>query len=262
MVTPGWGVEMRDPEFTLTDRTGGIYLCTKQELIPAGVVTVIAVRRPPHLDIQSFQDATLAHLGRNLTFASAALALMPPLRAVSETADWLRLRSWPRMLQSIILAVTRRLELHERRLVYAIADGPETMVCTELVYRALAAGGCLIDLSASGYFDAALAHVPPAKFEPVEARFNIVAFEEAVATRKLAPDFATPSSKDYGRLLNPGVSNLRRRLLDRRVVVARGDHADLVAPSDLFFLPPLETVAVMHRVKGKWISRSDRPESE
>ncbi len=135
----------------------------------------------------------------------------------------------------------------------AVADGFSSVVCTELVYRALLASGCELDLQAA-YMREAMVHLPrPVQLEMMPIDDAAAVFRSLAEARPPEPVPPLGDSKDNSRLFRRSLRNLRARIADRLDDEADGDWADLVTPGDLYRLPPLETVTMRSRDRsGRW----------
>jgi hypothetical protein len=251
MVTPYLGIEARDDGMRVADESGGVYLCTREQLVTEGVVSYVAVRRPPAINAAVLQSWAIERVLSEERFASVGLAMMPALKIMTAFADLLDRAGESTSVSRVTLGTQTR--ARSVRLAEAVADGVSRLICAELVYRALLNSGCELDLT-NAFFASAMTSLPPSRSDDVSVWREDPALTliELAATRKPSPGSALRSSDELSAAVFLAVSNLTRHWRSRHVSDFPGDRADLVTPGDLLRLPPLTTVAEFRRDRSGW----------
>lgn len=248
MVTPEFAIEARDDAWDLSESGGRVYIRSKDELFLPEDVERVVVRRPPAVDEDKLVAFAVDIVERSPRFANAALAM----------AALYKLRT---RVRSLAMALARRVSDHggaladDARWIEAIADGTKTVVCTEVVYRALRSSGSTINLD-----DALMADVmsllPDAPSESPrrchhESRRR---FERLAAQRVPEPEVPSLGGRSGSGLAARSTVNLGERVSSRLREEPNGDRADLVTPGDLYRLDPLRTVGSWRRSSKEWVS--------
>jgi len=184
MITPEFAIEARDDAWDLSESGGRVYIRSKDELFESDEVERVVVRRPPNVDEDKLMAFAVDIVERAPRFANAALAMAALYK--------LRIR-----IRWLALALARRLSDDgealddDARWIEAIADGTKTVVCTEVVYRALRVSGSTICLELA-YMANVMPLLPDAPVAQVQrcAHSSRRRFEHLAATRSPEPELS------------------------------------------------------------------------
>ncbi len=247
MITPEFAIEARDDAWDLSESGGRVYIRSKDELFESDEVERVVVRRPPTVDDDQLVAFAVDIVEREPRFANAALAM----------AALYKLRA---RIRRLALALSRRLSDEgealddDARWIEAIADGTKTVVCTEVVYRALGASGSTICLERA-YMASAMPLLPdtPAAQTPRCAHSTRRRFKHLATMRAPEPETPDLGGRSGSGLAARSTANFGKRVSARLAEEPNGDRADLITPADLYQLDPLVTVAEWARSgDGAW----------
>ena len=248
MITPEFAIEARDDAWDLSESGGRVYIRSKSEIFEQLEVQRVVVRRPPVVDEDKLISFAVDIVECAPRFANAALAMAALFKLKT------RVRRLPVALARH-LSGQGHLTTDEARWIEAIADGTKTVVCTEVVYRALAASGTMVDLSEADMAEA-MKLLPEARVTEEAAcdKNSHRRFDELAANRAPEPDAPSLNGRSGSGLAMRSAANLRERIERRLGEEPNGDRADLVTPADLYRLDPLETVSEWERDSRGWIA--------
>jgi hypothetical protein len=226
VVAPGVAVEARDARWDLKEQGKGVRLIRLESLTELSFELVVAVRPQQQPDAPSIRRWAAHVVEQTAPFASVGLTAMAPLLLAAQ------LEARSHRFGPLAGLVRPFLQRRRRHLAELVADGSHRVICAELVYRGLLAGGVHVDLSVA-QFSSSLAELPPA---PVPESAGVIPTEAELLARSTASSVLGKASLPKPRhrfamnALRSGVRQFIRRASRHD---HKGDQADLVTPADL-----------------------------
>jgi hypothetical protein len=226
VVAPGVAVEARDARWDLKEQGKGVRLVRLESLTELSFELVIAVRPQREPDATSMRQWAAHVVEQTAPFASVGLTAMAPLLLAAQLeARSHRFGPFARFVRPFF-------QRRRRHLAELVADGSHRVICAELVYRGLLAGGVEVDLSVA-QFSTAISELPPA---PIPKTSGAVPTEAELLARSTASTVLGKASlpKPRHRFALGAIRSGMRQFVRR---ASRHDHsgdqADLVTPADL-----------------------------
>jgi hypothetical protein len=232
VVAPGVAVEARDARWDLEEQGKGVRLVRLDSLPALNFELVVGVRPKEAPDADALKRWALHVVEQTAPFASVGLTAMAPLLLAAQLEA--RTDRYGPLARVVRPFLTRR----RRHLAELVADGTHRVICAELVYRGLLAGGVEVDLSVA-QFASSIEELPEVRVEsgaPYEshdqlAPSDVDLLQAAGPSRVLNPaSLPKPRWKFALRALRSGWRQLMLRASRRDHA---GDRADLVTPADL-----------------------------
>jgi hypothetical protein len=233
VVAPGVAVEARDARWDLLEQGKGVRLVRLDSLPALNFELVVAVRPLQQPDAAAMRSWAAQVVEQTAPFASVGLTAMAPLLLAAQLEA--RADRFGPLSPLAKPFLTRR----RRHLAELVADGSHRVICAELVYRGLLAGGVAVDLSVA-QFATSIEELPAAKVHMSDhlRADDLVGppSDEALLGAAGVSKVLSPQSlpKPRWKFALKALRNGWRQLLlrgGRRD--HKGDQADLVTPADL-----------------------------
>ncbi len=229
VVAPGVGVEARDARWDLKEQGSGIRLVRLDSLADLKFELIVAVRPHQAPDADAMRAWASSVVSNAAPFASVGLSAMAPLLLAAQLEA--HAQKWG-PLRPLVQPMLRR---RRRRLAELVADGNHRVICAELVYRGLLAGGVQVDLSVA-QFAVAMNELPVAVAAGADSAKTGALPSEDELLSQAGPSLVLAKSSlpkpTWRYLWNAGRAGWKQ-FFHRAGRDHAGDQADLVTPADL-----------------------------